>query len=96
MSSGGPFMYDDEMKPTRNIVLIEADRPKEKTSSGIYIAEDWKTLPQTGTVKALGPEVKNQDLLNKHVVFERYASIKLEGDDRLCQESHILAILDES
>lgn len=84
------------MKPTRDILLVEADKPKEKTASGILISEDWKTLPPTGTVKAVGPEVKNQDLLGKRVVFERYSSIKLEGDDRLCQERHILAVLDES
>ena len=84
------------MKPTRDILLIEADKPKEKTASGILIAEDWKTLPPTGLVKAIGPEVKNKDLLGKRVVFERYSSIKLEGDGRFCQERHILAVLDES
>lgn len=80
------------MKPKRDIVLIRADKPKEKTASGIFLVEQWKTLPQTGEVIAVGELVKNVDVGDR-VLFERYASVILENDERLCQESHILATL---
>lgn len=79
------------MNPKRDIVLIEADKPKEKTESGLYIVEDWKTLPPTGVIIAVGPDVKDQDLVGRHVVFERYASVVFKDNMRLCLEKHILA-----
>jgi chaperonin GroES len=78
------------MKPTRDIVLIKADQAKEKTASGIFIVEEWKTLPQTGEVLAVGTDVKAVKVGDR-VLFERYASVILENDERLCKESHILA-----
>jgi len=45
------------MKPTKDIVLIKADKPKEATASGILLAETWKTYPHTGEVIAVGPDV---------------------------------------
>lgn len=82
----------DNMQPTRDIVLVRADDVKEKTDSGIYIKQDWKTLPPTGTVSAVGPDVKTVKPGDR-VVFERYASVILEDGFRLCKESHILGII---
>lgn len=73
-------------------MLIKADKPKDKTESGLLIQEDWKSLPPKGTVLAVGPlvtVVKPGD----RVLFERYASIILEDEERLCKQSHLLAIL---
>lgn len=81
------------MKPKRDLVLIRADKPEERTASGLYIVEEWKTLPQTGEVLAIGPLVKNVQV-GERVLFERYASVILENDERLCQEANILAVLD--
>lgn len=81
------------IQPTKDTVLIEADKPKEKTTTGLYIVEDWKTRPPFGTVLAIGPDVKNRDLLGERVIFERYGAVQLEGQDRLCKESHILGII---
>lgn len=86
-------MYYEPMKPLRDIVLIQADKPKEKTASGLYIKEEWKTLPPTGTVVAIGHDV-GQVSVGDRVVFERYGAIILENDQRLCKESHILAKID--
>jgi chaperonin GroES len=80
------------MQPTRDIVLIRVEKPKEKTESGLYIKEDWKTLPPVGVVLAVGPLVTDVKRGDK-VLFERYASVILENDERLCQESHILAVV---
>lgn len=88
-------------KPFRDIVLIKADAPPEQTKTGIFLTEDWKTLPPIGTVMAIGPDVKDKSLLGKRVVFERYSSIvlpKIDGVDyRFCKEVSLLAeVEDES
>lgn len=80
------------MKPLRNLVLIKVDEVKTKTDSGLYIQEDWKSLPLTGEVMEVGPQVavvKKGD----NVSFERYSSVILPDNQRLCQEGHIFACL---
>lgn len=83
------------MKPTSNKILIEADKPKTKTDGGLYIPEqDWKTLPPTGTVMAIGPDVTTVKVGDR-VLFERYGAITVKDESKLCLEQHIMAILDE-
>jgi chaperonin GroES len=78
------------LAPTKDLVLIKADPPKEKTASGLYITEEWKSLPPTGVVLAIGPDVKDVKV-GDNVLFERYASVILRDEERLCKENHILA-----
>ena len=92
------MLYNDYMKiinPKRDIVVIKADPPKDKTASGLYIVEDWKTLPPVGTVEAIGPDVKDKDLVGKRVLFERYTSITIDKDIRLCREVNILSEVED-
>lgn len=80
------------MKLLWDWVLIKPDEPKTKTDSGLYVHEDWKTLPITGEVKAVGPEattVKTGD----RVMFLRYAVIDGEGGDKIAKEQHIIGVL---
>lgn len=83
------------MLPKRDLVLIQADEAKGQTKSGLFIAEEWKTLPHTGTVLAVGPLVREVNVGDR-VMFERYASIILEDGQRLCKESHCMATLEAS
>lgn len=76
--------------PTQDFVVIEPDEPKNKTASGLYVQEDWKSLPLTGTIKAVGPEVENV-VAGDRVVFMRFASIIMSKKLRMCKEAHILA-----
>lgn len=80
------------LSPTKDIVLIKADKAKDKTESGILLKQDWKALPPFGTVEAVGPLVTAVKP-GQRVLFERYGSVILEDDYRLCKESHILAIV---
>lgn len=82
------------MQPMRDIIRIKADKAQDKTASGLYIKEDWKTVPPTGEVLAVGPECKVVQVGDR-VVFERYGAIKLDDDERLCKESHILGIIND-
>lgn len=80
--------------PTKDIVLVKVDEVKQQTSSGLYIKENWKTLPPTGVVLDVGPDVTTVKKGDK-IIFERYASVILEDNERLCKESHIMGIIDE-
>lgn len=75
--------------PTRDILLIKADKPKGESESGLLIAQEWKTLPLTGEVLAVGPEVTAVQVGDR-VGFNRYASTILEGDDRLINERQLI------
>lgn len=80
------------IQPTRDLVLIKADEPPEKTTSGLFVVENWKTLPLEGKVIAIGPDVK-ETKPGDRVMFMRYATVILEDSERLCQEGHIYATL---
>lgn len=82
------------MKPLYDLVLIEADKPRERTVSGLLVVEEWKTLPPTGTVVDVGPDVT---LVKKgdRVVFERYGSVIYDKEKRLCKESQIMGVVNE-
>ena len=82
------------LAPLRDLVLIRADERETQTASGILLAEEkWKTLPPTGTVEAVGPEVTIVKV-GDHVMFERYGSVILEEKSmRLCKENLIQGVL---
>lgn len=82
--------FTGDMQPTKDIILIKVDAPKEQTASGIFIKEDWKSLPPFGEVLAVGPDVTGVEVGDR-VLFERYGSLVLNKEERLCKESHILA-----
>lgn len=84
------------MKPKRvskGIVLVKVHDPVNMTSDGIYIEEEWKTLPMTGEVIMVGEDVTFCKPGEK-VFFERYSSVQTPFDEmiRACKESHILAV----
>lgn len=82
------------MKPTGKRLLIRVEKPKQQTESGLYISEDWKTLPPKGEVLAVGPEVGGVKK-GQRVVFDRFGSVILDDDQRLCIEDQIFGVLDE-
>lgn len=87
-------MDEENLHPVRDILLIKVDPPKTKTASGFLIQEEWKTLPPVGVIVAVGPEVKQPLKIGDRVLFERYASVILRNDYRLCKESHVIAVFD--
>lgn len=83
--------------PSRNIVLIKVDTPVAQDASGIYLQEEWKTLPPTGVVTGAGPEVLSCKVGDR-VFFERFSSIPTPfGEDvRACRDDCVLAVYDET
>lgn len=81
------------IQPLGHKVLIKADKTKSETASGLLIHEDWKALPLTGKIVAIGPMVSTVKV-GQRVMFGRYGSIILEDDFRICLEGHIHGIED--
>jgi len=82
-----------KITPNSHIVLIKVDPAVEKDESGIYIQEEWKTQPPTGTVTAVGEQVMSCKIGDK-VFFERYSSIPTPfgNDIRACRDNAILGV----
>ena len=78
--------------PTQDGIQVIPEKTKERTDSGIVIAEDWRTLPLTGKVVSVGPDVtdiKEGDV----VIYNRYSAIRLEDDSHLTNEKQILGVI---
>lgn len=102
----GGFCYTGGMTKPKDItltgekVLISADKAPEKSKSGLYLTESWKTLPPFGEVVAIGPEVKTVKVGDR-VIFERYGSVTIQlehgekEDYRVCLEKHVIAKVDK-
>jgi co-chaperonin GroES (HSP10) len=84
------------MKPLRDIILIKPDGVAEKTTSGLYIKEDWKTLPLTGEIVAVGDAVTAVKAGDK-VIFDRFGAINyLDKDLKMCTEKQIYGVINEN
>lgn len=81
-----------KITPLRDMILIEAEKPKNQTESGILISEDWKSLPPEGTVISVGPDVVGIKAGDR-VMFNRYGSVILDKQLRICQQSHIYGVI---
>lgn len=73
-------------------MAIEPDKPKEKTESGLLLAEQIKTYPPTGTVRHVAKgisEIKPGD----RVVYKVYASVDIEDNLAVIPFSGVVAKL---
>lgn len=80
------------MKLIHRDLLIEQDVPKEKTASGIYIAETIATYPPIGTVRALGIDISDIKIGDR-VVFEPYGGKLVEENLLIVPYEAVLAII---
>ncbi len=93
------------LKPLGDRVIIEIEKPKERTVGGIVLASNAKQKPQTGTVVAVGPgrqldngkvqkpAVKKGD----KVLYDKYSgtSVKYNGKSYLVvHDKDLVAIVD--
>jgi chaperonin GroES len=72
---------------------------EEKTASGIIIPDTAKEKPQKGTVKAVGPGTKDENMdvkVGDVVLYGKYAGTELTIDKKdyiIMRQSDILAIV---
>jgi len=87
------------IKPLADRVLIQPMEAESKTASGLYIPDTAKEKPQKGTVVAVGPGTKDDEMQVKAgdvVLYGKYAGTELnvDGADYLMmRQSDILAII---
>lgn len=92
-------MSDLKIKPLADRVLVQPQEAEEKTASGIIIPDTAKEKPQKGTVVAVGPGTKDEEMQVKSgdtVLYGKYAGteISIDGKDYLImKQSDILAVV---
>ena len=80
-------------------VLVKPDDAEDKTASGIIIPDSAKEKPQKGTVIAVGPGTKDENMEVKKgdtVLYGKYSGTELtvNGKDYLImRQSDILAVI---
>lgn len=94
-------MNEDTIKPVGDIVLVRVDPPQSKTEGGIILKQDWKSLPPTGTIVAVGGDYSTSKPTHTfqpgdRVIFERYSAVMLGDDLRLCRAENILAVVEDA
>ena len=78
------------IKPLADRVVIEPAAAEQKTASGIIIPDTAKEKPQQGTVVAVGPGTKDNQMTLKvgdTVIYGKYAGTEfhLDGKDYMIQ-----------
>lgn len=81
------------LSPLRDNLLIRADKKDDKTKSGFLLVDEWNTLPHTGEVLAIGPQV-TQVAVGERVRFNRYAFEKVGTDELIGLERNVTAKID--
>lgn len=87
------------IQPLSDRVLIQPTAAEEVTASGIIIPDSAKEKPLRGTVVAVGPGTKDEEMLLKAgdtVLFGKYAGSEFELDGTkylIMRQSDVLAKL---
>jgi chaperonin GroES len=87
------------VKPLADRVLIQPIPAEEVTVSGIIIPDSAKEKPLKGTVLAVGPGTKDEEMQVKVgdvVLYGKYAGTEVEIDGEkvlIMRQSDVLAIL---
>lgn len=86
------------MKPRNNYVLVEIDKPEDKTTPGGIVLPTMSATPTSGKVLAVGPAEKCKDLkVGDHVMFVNYAGSNVMHEGKACllmEENQITGLLD--
>ena len=80
------------MKLLKDLVLVQLDKEKEVTKSGLVLSE--KPKPNEGTVVAVGGEAVSLSMGDR-VMFSVYAGQDIGSDQRIMKEDEVYGILEE-
>ena len=71
-------------KPVRDKVLIEPEKPKEVTESGIYIPDKAQKFEGRGTVIAVSPDIENPCVdVGDKVIYTMGRKFDIEEDGKV-------------
>jgi len=92
-------MANVNIKPLADRVLVQPMEAESKTASGLIIPDTAKEKPQKGTVVAVGPGTKDEEMqvkVGNVVLYGKYSGTELnvDGADYLMmRQSDILAVI---
>ena len=84
------------IKPLHDNVVLKKEKVENKTSSGIILTTESKSMPSVATVVAIGKDCKAEIKENDQVVYKEYSgtNIKIdEVEDIVISEKDILGYL---
>lgn len=81
-------------KLNSKLLLVKVDKPAEQDDKGIFVAEEWRTLPPTGVVTEVAEDVTFCKVGDR-VFFTRYSADRTPWEGiRICHEDSIRAVFD--
>ncbi|MBQ6130598.1 co-chaperone GroES [Candidatus Saccharibacteria bacterium] len=83
------------LKPLKNRIVAQLDKPKEKTESGLLLPSDSKEKPAYAVVLSVGPDVKDIKPKDK-IIYKEYSgtNVKLDSEEYIIlEDKDILATL---
>ena len=92
-------MANVNIKPLADRVLVKPMEAESKTASGLIIPDTAKEKPQKGTVVAVGPGTKKEEMQVKPgdvVLYGKYSGTELNvngADYLMMRQSDILAVI---
>lgn len=72
-----------KLRPLGDRVILQQQKPEEKTQSGIILPDSAKEKPQEALVVAVGPgeETKMQVKEGDKVIYSKYAGTEVKFED---------------
>jgi chaperonin GroES len=88
-----------KIQPLADYVVVQADKPEEKTASGLYLTQGAQEKPDTALVVAVGKDVKSLKVGDRILFVEEYGKTKTTkiGKDEfaIIKEEHVVALVKE-
>jgi len=87
-----------KMKALADRIIVKQDKQETKTESGIFLPDDQKNRPSTGTVVAVGRGLENSPVTLKvddRIIFNANATDELKHNKEeylILREADVLAI----
>ena len=70
------------IKPLHDNVVLKKEKVENKTSSGIILTTESKSMPSVATVVAIGKDCKAEIKENDQVVYKEYSGTKVTVADQ--------------
>lgn len=90
-----------KLNPLADRVLIQPTAAEEVTASGIIIPDSAKEKPLRGTVMAVGPGTKDEEMTLKvgdKVLYSKYGGTEIDLDGEkvlIMRQNEVLAVIAE-
>lgn len=74
-------------KPYSNYILVQEDKPPEKSAGGIFYADAWREKANEGTVLAVGPDCTENVKEGDRVIFVKHSDYEFSDDAEITKDA---------